>query len=168
MCERNKIMINKLIFTIILFSIIGCNSNKNTVKDNEQHNTDTLKAEQAFPPPPPINVETAIKENSTIVGAVVDSLELLDPVNYRITVYLMTAIPNQNSENILEPGQTIIVYPAFIFNESNQIDFSNPINNKLIQLRTLKKKGYFIGNISLAADKKYYITSVEVFDNPPE
>ncbi len=161
------IAMKKIIITLLIISIAGCSSQKPVFKNEDKVVQDTVKVERAVLQPT-LNASTAIKENSTLVAAVVDSVESLDSIGYKIIARLQTAIPVLSHESILEPGQTITIYPAFILNENKEIDAGNLTNNKLIELRTIKRKGYFIGNVSLAADNKYYITAVEVFSNPPE
>lgn len=157
----------KMFVTLLIIFIVGCSSHKPACKNEDTVVQDTVKVEQPVPRPT-LNAPAAIKENSTLVAAIVDSIELLDSLGYKIIARLQTAIPVFSQESILEPGQTITIYPAFILNENQKIDTKNPTNNKLIELRTIKRKGYFIGNVCLAADNKYYITVVEVFSNPPE
>ncbi len=138
-----------------------CGSQKEVVK------------EELPPPPPPViqqpvmNPRAAIKENSTFAAAVVVTVDLIDSINYKFKVYLQTAIADQSMPTILEPGQSVEVFPAFILDENNKVDMNNPINKRLIELRNLKKKGYFIGKLTVAHDNKCYITGVDVFENPP-
>lgn len=136
---------------------------------------ESLKADQLVKTDtPPVNNQpiskpkAAVKENLTLVGAVVESVELLDNLNYKFVVKLQTAIPEANYESIIEPGQVITVYPSYQLDENKKVNMKNPINQKLFELRTLKKKGYFIGKITLSNDTKWYITQVEVYQNAPE
>lgn len=154
----------KIFFTLFALSVLilfSCASKKEIVKEE-------------LPPPPPViqqpimNPRAAIKENSTFVGAVVVTVDLIDSIEYKFRVNLQTAIPEQSGVALLEPGQSLEVYPAFIIDENAKIDLNNPINKKLLELRTLKKKGYFIGKLTVAPDNKCYITDVDVHQNPPE
>ncbi|MDP2208198.1 MAG: hypothetical protein Q8K98_05400 [Bacteroidota bacterium] len=154
-------LVDKKIFLILFALLISCSSKKEVVKEE-------------LPPPPPViqqpvmNPRAAIKENSTFVGAVVVTVDLIDSINYKFKVNLQTAIADHSMPTLLEPGQSVEVFPAFILDENNDVDMNNPINKKLLELRILKKKGYFIGKLTVAPDNKCYITEVDVFQNPPE
>jgi len=73
------------------------------------------------------------------VAAIVDSVEILDSLNYKFVVKLQTAIPERNFESVIEPGQIITVYPGYQLNESKQVDMKNQINKKLFEMRMLKR-----------------------------
>lgn len=150
-----------ILYGLSAIILMSCGSQKEVVKEE-------------LPPPPPViqqpvmNPRAAIKENSTFVGAVIVTVDLIDSINYKFKVNLQTAIADHSMPTLLEPGQTVEVFPAFILDENNNVDMNNPINKKLLELRNLKKKGYFIGKLTVAPDNKCYITQVEVFQNPPE
>jgi hypothetical protein len=162
---NNEILDMKRLFVCLLaLIIVACSSNKRTVAEEKTIPKDTVKVVQ----PPVVEKRTAVKENLTLIAAIVDSVELLDSLNYKFVVKLQTAIPENNFESVIEPGQIITVYPGYQLNESKQVDMKNPISKKLFELRTLKRKGYFIGKVTLANDMKWYITQVEVYQNPPK
>jgi hypothetical protein len=162
---NNEILYMKRLFVFLLaLIIVACSSNKRTVAEEKNIPKDTIKVVQL----PAVEKRTAVKENLTLIGAIVDSVELLDSLNYKFVVKLQTAIPESNFESVIEPGQIITVYPGYQLNESKQVDMKNPVNKKLFELRTLKRKGNFIGNVTLANDMKWYITYVEVYQNAPK
>ncbi len=148
--------------TIILFLIIyltGCQSNKEALKSEDSSGSEMGFKQQA---------PNTIKDNSTLVGAVIDSVFLLDDLNYKLVVTLQTAIPERFEETVAEPGRVVELQPRYIFNENKIPDLSHPVNKKLHDLRKIKKGGFFIGNITLTPDFKWYITAVEMFQNIPE
>lgn len=150
--------------TIIFFLIIGCSSKKETIKEES---ATIQQTEQQIEPPQP-SQPTTYKENSTLVSFLVDTLEIINDYQYKLTGKVITAIPDDWNVNVIEPDQTIIIIPAYLLDESQKIDLQNPINAKLYELRNLKKKGLFIGKVTLAKDNKYYVTKVESWQNPPE
>ncbi|RCK71688.1 MAG: hypothetical protein IGBAC_0779 [Ignavibacteriae bacterium] len=148
----------------LVFLLIGCSSKKETIKEEASI---TQQTEQQIEPPQPPKT-TTYKENSTLVSCLVDTLEIVDDYKYKITVKVITAIPDDWNVSIIEPEQIITVIPAYLLDENQNIDLQNPINAKLYELRNLKKKGFFIGKVTLARDNNYYITKVEAWQNPPE
>jgi hypothetical protein len=162
---NNEILNMKRLFVFLLaLIIVACSSNKRTVAEEKTIPKDTVKVVQQ----PAITQRAAVKENLTLVAAIIDSVELLDSLNYKFVVKLQTAIPESNFESVIEPGNIITVYPGYQLDESKQVNMKNPLNKKLFELRTLKKKGHFIGKVTLANDMKWYITQVEVYQNPPK
>jgi hypothetical protein len=186
-------MLKKFLTIIIIPLLISCSClRKSAQEDNlaivdtvkvvqpaqvepEVATKETLKADQLVKKgTPPVGNQpipkpkAAVKENLTLVGAVVESIDLLDNLNYKLVVKLQTAIPEANFENIIEPGQVITVYPSYQIDENKNVDMKNPINQKLFELRALKKKGYFIGKVTLSNDMKWYIAQVKVYQNAPE
>lgn len=186
-------MLKKFLIITIIPLLISCSCQRKSVQEDKSAMVDTVKVVQSTQvepetaakeslkadqlvkkDTPPVGNQpipkpkAAVKENLTFVGAVVESIELLDNLNYKLVVKLQTAIPEANYENIIEPGQVITVYPSYQLDENKKVDMKNPINQKLFELRTLKKKGYFIGKITLSNDMKWYIAQVEVYQNTPE
>lgn len=186
-------MLKKFLAIIIIPLLINCSCQRKSVQEDKSAIVDTVKivqptqvepevaAKETLKSAPFIKKDTppvsnqpvskskaAVKENLTLVGAVVESAELLNDINYKLVVKLQTAIPEANYESIIEPGQVITVYPSYQLDENKKTDMKNPINQKLFELRTLKKKGYFIGKITLSNEMKWYITQVEVYQNAPE
>jgi PBP1b-binding outer membrane lipoprotein LpoB len=151
------------IFLLALF-IVACSSDKRTVAEEKTIPKDTVKVVQT----PVITKRAAVKQNLTLVAAIVDSVEILDSLNYMFVVKLQTAIPERNFESFTEPGQIITVYPGYQLDESKQVDMKNPVNKKLFEMRSLKRRGHFIGKVTLASDMKWYITQVEVYQNAPK
>ncbi len=186
-------MFKRILTITIIPLLIGCSCQKESVQEDKSAIVDTVKVVQPTQVEPDIAAKeslkadqtvkkdmspvgnqpipkpkTTVKENLTFVGAVVESVELLDSINYKLVVKLQTAIPEANYESIIEPGQVITVYPSYQLDEKKKVDMKNPINQKLFELRTMKKKGFFIGKITLSNDMKWYITQVEVYQNAPE
>ncbi|MDI6804466.1 MAG: hypothetical protein QME58_11585 [Bacteroidota bacterium] len=150
-----------ILFALSASILISCSSKKEVIKEELPQPSPVIQQ-------PVMNPRAAIKENSTFVGAVIVSVDLIDSVNYKFKVNLQTAIADHSMPTLLEPGQSVEVFPAFNLDENNKVDMKNPINKKLLELRILKAKGYFIGKLTVAPDNKCYITEVEVFQNPPE
>jgi hypothetical protein len=153
-----------LIVSILAYSLAGCSSHNNIVIQNKTIAKDTTSLIQ----PPVIERRAAVKQNLTLVGAIIDSVELIDSLNYKFHVQLQTAIPEAGYESVVEPGQVLSLYPAYQLNENNIIDMNNPVNKKLIQMRILKKKAFIIARITFENDMKWYIIQVEAFQNAPE
>lgn len=153
-----------IIFTIVLFLFIGCSTKKEVIKEEP---TQDLKAGQPVENAGHTAI-TTYKENSTLISAVLDTLIILDDYNYELKVKIITAIPDNWNVSVIEPGQVIAIYPAYLLDENQKIDLQNPINQRLFELRNLVKEGMFIGKATLARDNKFYITEVDVWNNPPE
>lgn len=150
---------------IISLLFVSCSSKKESTKEDPiEHQTQ----EQTVNNPSPTNTVTTYKENSTLVSAILDTLIFLDEYNYELKVKIITAIPDNWSESVIEPDQEVTIYPAYILDENQNIDLKNPINQKIYELRNLVKKGMFIGTVTLAQDNKYYVKKVDVWNNPPE
>ncbi len=151
-----------LIFTIFLLA--SCGSKKETVKEEPLN---AQKIEQQKEPQQPSQV-TTYKENSTLLSGLVDTLELIDEYQFKLTIKVITAIPDNWNVTVIEPDQIITILPAYIMDENKKIELQNPINMKIFELRNLKKKGILIGKVTLAKDNNYYVTKVDTWQNPPE
>lgn len=154
----------KALVLIILVTLIGCTTKKEVAKEEpvEKPKTEQTVVNQGPPS------ATTYKENSTLVSAVLDTLILIDEYNYELKVKIITAIPDDWNTSVIEPSQVLTIYPAYILDENKKINLQNPINQKIHELRNLVREGMFIGKVTLARDNKYYVTSVEVWNNPPE
>lgn len=153
-----------IVLLIIMLLLIGCSSKKEALKESKEENQ---TVEQPIANPVPANI-TTLKENSTLVSAVVDTLIIIDEYNYELKVKIITAIPDDWQVSVIEPDQVVNIYPAYILDENHKVDLQNPINQKIHELRNLIREGMFIGKVTLAKDNKYYVTKVDVWNNPPE
>lgn len=156
-------MKNYLIFLIIVYIFTGCSARKDTIKKKPEPIPEQTQVEKEINKSPNI-----IKENSTLVAAIIDTVEIIDDLYYRVNVKINTAIPDNWNVVVIEPGQEITVLPDYRKNEENNVDLSNPINQKIFEIRNLKKKGMFIGKVTLAPDNNYYLTMVETYQQAPE
>jgi len=127
--------------------------------------SDSVQAEQP-PGPPKIDRQrippATTKENVTLIGAVVESIELVDSVQFKVAIELRTAIPAGGAESIAEPGQRITVIPAYMSGEAGSLDMSNDRNKRLFDVRSLKQGDFLLGKISLSQNGKWYLIDTKL------
>lgn len=153
------------IFLLIFTTYGGCQSQKTAQKSEEQSSVqqevrqDTAK--KAVVPSSPM--PTAIKQNLTAVGVLVESVVLLDSINYKISFVVNTAIPHGGFESIAEVGQRITASPSYVVSEDGTIDMNNERNKRLFNLREAVSNDIFIGKISLTDKHGWVIVDVDAF-----
>jgi hypothetical protein len=154
-----------VIFLLVFSFYGGCKSPKTTQKEGEQPSVqkdalqDTTERQMMMKPAMP----TTIKQNITIVGGVVESVVILDSINYQISFLVNTALPEGGLESIAEIGQKITAVSSYVVSEGGSVDIGNERNQQIFRLRSAVAKDVFIGKISLTDKQGWVIVDVESF-----
>lgn len=118
---------------------IACSSTKET----EQYTPPPITKD--LPPPPPSGdippSPAVVKENMSLIGAVVRSVTLTDSAGFFLDVEIRTAVPAGTGVSLAEPGQMLRLHP----------DFSDHAvrNARLRDLRTKREGDFLLGRIFL-------------------
>lgn len=143
----------KSVLLIFSFVLISCTAAErpNASKTPEKQQ----QAESPTPPPPP--PPAAITQNLTLLGGVVKDIEFVDARQYRVRVEVRTAIPEGAAESLTEPGQTIILRPAYHIDDDGTLNMGNERNGRLYEVRSLKAGEAILGKISFGQDGFWYL-----------
>jgi len=151
----------RVLITISLsFLLISCTPAK-PPNDQQQSDVSQQPAETPTPvvsTPPP----AAVKENLTLIGAVVTGIELKGDNVYILHLELRTAIPLGGTASLAEPGQSLVVHSGYRKDEQGEISLSQEPNKRLHDLRSLKEGEFVLGRISLGQDGIWYIMDTGV------
>lgn len=149
-----------LIATPLTFLLVCCTPAKppsdQQKNDGSQQSAETPTPVVGTPPP------AAVKENLTLIGAVVTGIELTGDIDYVLHLELRTAIPLGGTASLAEPGQSLAVHPGYRKNEQGEISLSGEQNKRLHDLRSLKEGEFVLGRISLGQDGIWYIMDTGV------
>lgn len=118
---------------------------------SENRTTGTSDTRPPTPPPPP-----AVRDNLTMMGAEVTSIKLTGDFDFELGLLLQTALPAGTGPTIAEPGQRIVVRPAFMLDESGRVA-ENDRNKRLFAVRGLKVGEAVIGRIGMQQDGMWYL-----------
>ncbi len=120
-------------------------------------------AETAGSPASPAGQPAAVKANSTIVTATVDSVVVLDDVHYKMAIHTTSAEAAGELSSLAEKGQSMVVTPEYVLTEEGKEDPASDRNRKLLSLRAAKPGQIIRGLVSLRQDGKWVLT--EVFEH---
>jgi len=122
--------------------LVSCSTPRETQQDTPPPATNEP------PPPPPSGggppPPAVVKENMSLIGAVVRSIEFIDSVGYTLEAELRTAVPAGTGVSLAEPGQTLRLRPDFSDNEAR--------NGRLREVRAKKEGDFLLGRIFLDKD----------------
>ncbi len=104
----------------------------------------------------------SVQPNRALIGAVVESVTLLDGQHYKISLELRTAIPVDGLESLAEPGQHIIAVPSYLLNKKGVIDSKDARNKRLIDARLLKAGDFLFGKITFGKDGLWYLLDTKL------
>lgn len=147
---------HKLFHFLLFMAVVGCSTGD---RSNQARSADTTE----YPPPPPLRDRTpvqppaAIAENLSLIGAVVDSVEILDEKNFRLHLQLRTAIPSGGKPSLADPGQNVVVAPAFVLDERGAVQTDHDRNQRLLETRLLVRGDFLMGKITLEKDGSWYL-----------
>ncbi|GEM_PF-3417339 len=144
---------------LLALIFVGCSaSNKESAADKsvpQQPKADSVAVSKVTAPPPP---PASVKANMTMMGAEVTSIQLNGDTDYIMGLALRTALPYRNTDvSFAEPGQELIVRPAFERDPGGGIIPTSPRNTRLLEARSLKVGDPIIGKISLFQDGLWYL-----------
>lgn len=132
-----------LVFALPALLFAACSSGSRQVERAIQ---DSVQDSVRTAPPP------AVRENLSMIGAVVRSVERTDGDSYHLTIELRTALPAGPAESIAEPGQTVIVRPAYVLGEDGKPRQGVERNARLRAAGDRKPGEALIGKIMLSAE----------------
>lgn len=145
----------RLFSLCLIFSfLLGCSSSK---QSNQTHQG-PKDSSQIAPP-------AAIKDNLSLIGAVITAIDTFEEYQYHLHIDLRTAVPEGSLESIAEPGQQLEVVPAYRLNEQGKIDMEDKRNQRLTQVRSKKVGDFLFGKISLQGNGIWYLHDREVEDS---
>ena len=104
---------------------------------------------------------TTIKPNASLVTAVIDSLILIDDLQYRIAVRINSSTSVAGMATLAEPGQRTVLSPQYLLDNNKSIETTSDRNKKLLTLRSSKPGDTFHGKISLVEEGKWVLVEVE-------
>ncbi|MFN0158458.1 MAG: hypothetical protein ACKVRP_10350 [Bacteroidota bacterium] len=147
----------RILFLLLLSIVVfGCSSSERQDSIKKPDPPPPEVPSTSVPPSPP----AAVTQNITLIGAVVEGIEFMGDTDYLVHLELRTAIPEDNSTSLAEPGQRITVRPAFVLDDKGKPVSGNPRNVRLLEVRALKSGDSLIGKISLGQNGTWYL-----FDN---
>jgi hypothetical protein len=147
---------------VLLSLLFGCRSYEISTKSN-QINLDTVRVDTGTrnnARQPKGGQPTTIKQNSTFIGATIDSAIVIDSLRYRLRVYLNTAVP-ESEVSLAEAGQNLELEPGYFVGEQGKIKLDDERNRTLFKLRSAKRGDSFIGSIALEPHSGWVIINVE-------
>lgn len=144
-----------LLLIIILFHHLGCKSTDSSSKSESTPGTDTPQH-----PSSPSVQPTALKPNSSTITATVDSIMILDDVQYRLAIHTTSVEPVGDLASLAEAGQNLVVMPSFVSTDDGKADLTNDRNKKLLAVRSAKKGDVIRGRVSLNRDGKWFLTEI--------
>ena len=151
-------MMKILLFGFVSSAIIGigCHSPE-TMKQTASSGGGTTKpraeAQESSP--------TIIKPNASLISAVIESLVIIDDLQYRIAVRINSSTSVAGMATLAEPGQQTVLSPQYLFSNDKSIETTSDRNKKLMTLRSAKPGDTFRGKISLSGEGKWVLVEVE-------
>lgn len=139
----------------ILYFASCSGSDENALKQSPSDQTKatgTADTPPPMPPPPP-----AVKDNLTLIGAEILSMKVTSEYDFELGIRLQTALPAGTGETIAEPGQQLVVRPAFVLDGSGKVITENDRNKRLREVLTLKVGDPLIGKIGMQQNGMWYL-----------
>ncbi|MBI4811412.1 MAG: hypothetical protein HY800_08260 [Ignavibacteriales bacterium] len=145
-----------LLVSFVLLDVGCCSSNASNSGENlEQKTTNVVSSPVKHSQP------TAIKSNAVKVEAIVDSVTIVDEIDFRLFITVSSISVVEGSETIAETGgQHLIVTPEFYKEGNRKIDKRHERNMKLLKLRTYKQGDRLQGIISLNSNGRWILVDV--------
>ena len=109
-----------------------------TVRDDENGGNDR----------PGAGAPTAIVQNLTYIEALVESLLIIDDMDYRLSIRLISAKGGGSAGSLAEPGQQLTVVPRYLMIEEGTQEKESERNGRLMSLRSARNGDKFEGTIS--------------------
>lgn len=144
-----------LLVSFVLLNVGCCSSNASNSGENLRQKTTNVVSSPVKHSQP-----TAIKSNAVKIEAVVDSVTIVDEIDYQLYITISSILPVEGSETIAETGQHLIVTPEFYKEGNREIDKRHERNMKLLKLRDIKQGDRFKGIISLNSNGRWILIDV--------
>ena len=103
---------------------------------------------------------TTIKQNVSLIEAVIDSITLVDDVQYRLSAQVRSANPVEGMASLAEAGQHILASAQYLQTQDGSIDYTNGRNKNLLALRSAKPGDVFTGKVALNAYGRWILVEV--------
>lgn len=145
--------------TIVLLSIlslsIACRSTRHVAQQNQRDSSQTAQQQGG-------SQSTTIKDNFSLIGAVISAIDTLSEFQYTLHIHLQTALPAGSLESLAEPGQQLEVIPLYHRDESGKIDWNDVRNKRLVEVCSKKEGDFLLGKISLGKNGKWYLIDTQL------
>lgn len=105
--------------------------------------------------------QTTIKQNSSFVTAVIDSIIPVDEFRYRLYATVLTVEARGAMENLAESNQKLELRPEYTLNDRGVVDTNDERNKSILRLRSAHPGETFSGKVSLTVPGGWIITLVE-------
>jgi hypothetical protein len=139
----------------LAFSLtVGCSISKpdevRTIEDTLTVHRDTLSNRRV------------VKPNRTLIGAIILAIDTTDQPNYTVDIELRTAIPDRESDSLVEPGQRLRVVPSYKTDDRGVVDGNDERNRRLMEVRSRKVGDFLFGKITMSRDSTWYLIDTEL------
>ncbi len=146
------------VFWIVLLSVMGCATGERQSEQAARRSPQPPDTTVVPPPPPGGPSQSAvIKDNRTMIGSVILSIELVDVYKYTVHVVLRTALPAGSGESLAEPGQELTLSPSYTLDSNGRVVMEDARNKRLYDVRAMKKGEALLGRITLHQDGVWYL-----------
>jgi hypothetical protein len=158
---RSLLMYCSVILAVV-FVLSGCSSSKTSNHDSSA-DTSSTESQVSSGAIQPHKQPTVVKDNSSLIAAIVTAIDSIDVLQFRIHLDLRTAIPAGSQESLAEPGQQIIAIPLYRKDEYGMVDMRDERNQRLGELRATKVGDSVFGTITLGHDGVWYFVDTKLF-----
>jgi len=148
-------LLQTLFLSLVILLSSGCRSSK---QETQQVSQDTASASNL----PAKGQPTVVKDNLTLIGAVIEAIDTTGGILYICDVELRTAIPVGEAASLAEPGQHLRVRPLYHLDGSGRIDPGDERNKRLTDAGTKKVGDFLFGKISLGKNGTWYLIDTEL------
>ncbi|MDI6765962.1 MAG: hypothetical protein QME52_03970 [Bacteroidota bacterium] len=103
---------------------------------------------------------TTLKENAALIDAIIDSLIVIDDLQYELSIAIIKVSSIGAIDNFAEVGQRMTVKPNYVLDDSHKIDLLNERNKRLLKIKALKAGGIIKGKITLTKAGEWLLADV--------
>lgn len=107
-----------------------------------------------------MSAPTTIRENATLIDAIVDSSKIINDLQYELFLTITKASSIGALDNFTEVGQRIKVKPNYVLDDSHKIDRVNERNKRLLKSKELKTGSVIKGKISLTTAGEWILADI--------
>lgn len=105
--------------------------------------------------------KAGIRPNASLVSGIINSIDLIDSLQFRLSLQISSSLPAGSMESFAEIGQEVVASPQFYLGEGGTMDLFNERNQRLLKVRDAKSGDMFIGKICLDGKGRWLIVEVE-------
>ena len=144
-----------LLLSLVILLSSGCRSSQ---QEREQVSQDTTAGSKL----PAKAQPTVVKDNLSLIGAVIEAIDTTGGIQYIFDVELRTAVPAGEAASLAEPGQHLRVRPLYHLDDAGQVDPKNERNKRLMDAATKKAGDFLFGKISLGKNGTWYLMDTQL------